>query len=197
MPRHGPHCTCGTCIAKRISDSQERATYGGQTRDEMRRAQGMGSASSGGPTRVGGECADCGGTGDCIHCNQGMYPRRDGTNAVCGKCHGRTKCHACRGKGYGGRRCNTPTWQEMKDRVERQREEDRRMREYRESLSRPEGVQEAGNTWVDGDPGYYEDGGSTGKKRRRERYSGPNGPLGPGHHHDSSEDGGETWKRWH
>jgi hypothetical protein len=123
--------------------------------------------------------------------------RRDGTTALCGKCRGRGNrkhpylCHACRGKGYGGQKCGTLTYNETLARRERER-----LREYRASTGRPEGEQEAGNTWADGRPGYYEDGGTTGKKRR-ERYSGPNGPFGPGHHHDTSEDGGETWRRQH
>lgn len=83
---------------------------------------------------------------------------------------------------------------------ERQRREATRedaIREYDKVTDRPEGVLEAGNTTVDGNPGYYEDGGSTGQSGRRERYSGPNGPLGDDHHHDSSTDGGRTWWRWH
>lgn len=76
------------------------------------------------PRPTGGTCGDCGGTGDCIHCNGGTYPRRDGTNALCGACHGRGNrkhpyaCHACRGKGYGGRRCHLPTYQETVERIE-------------------------------------------------------------------------------
>lgn len=147
-------------------------------------------------TPTGGRCGDCGGTGDCIHCSGGYYLKKDGTTATCGGCHARTRrgrylCHACKGKGYGGQRCRMLTYAETLERREKER-----LREHRISSGRPDGTQEAGNTWVDGRPGYYEDGGSTGR-RRRERYSGPNGPFGPGHRHDSSEDGGETWKRRH
>lgn len=94
-----------------------------------------------------------------------------------------------------------PALQVRRERKERERlarlENDRRTRDYRQATSRPQGTQEAGNTFVDGHPAYYEDGGSTGTRGRRERYSGPNGPFGPGHHHDTSRDGGETWERWH
>jgi len=79
----------------------------------------------------------------------------------------------------------------------RRRGDDRRMQQYRQATSRPEGVQEAGNTSVDGQPGYYEDGGTTGRRGHRDRYYGPNGPFGPDHHHDGSEDGGETWENYH
>lgn len=72
-----------------------------------------------------------------------------------------------------------------------------RVQSYRAAISRPEGVQKAGNTWVDGQPGYYEDGGTTGRDGHRDRYSGPLGPFGAGHHHDGSEDGGDTWERYH
>jgi len=77
------------------------------------------SGASSRPMPSGGACADCGGTGDCIHCNGGYYPREDGTNALCGKCRGRGNrrhpylCHACKGRGYGGKRCGTPTYNEM------------------------------------------------------------------------------------
>lgn len=88
-----------------------------------------------------------------------------------------------------------------RERKERERQarldNDRRTRNYRSVTDRPDGEQEAGNTFVDGHPAYYEDGGSTSKRGRRERYSGPNGPFGSGHHHDTSHDDGETWERWH
>lgn len=80
---------------------------------------------------------------------------------------------------------------------ERQQADARRIRQYRDATSRPEGTQEAGHTTVDGRSAYYEDGGSTGATGRRERYYGPNGPFGPDHHHDTSFDGGETWENWH
>lgn len=83
------------------------------------------------------------------------------------------------------------------ERDARRAERDARIRSYRSATSRPEGTQEAGNTTVDGDPAYYEDGGNTGRPEHRDRYSGPEGPFGPGHHHDGSEDGGETWERYH
>src|SRR5258708_26346596 len=74
---------------------------------------------------------------------------------------------------------------------------DRRVRDYHNATSRPEGWQEAGNTTVDGQAGYYEDGGSTGRANHRDRYSRPNGPFGPDPPHDRSDDGGETWERYH
>lgn len=118
MARHGPGCTCNACAARRISDIGERATHG-QTRSEWRRQQGGGRSSADqgrGPNANIGACGDCGGTKDCIHCNSGTYPRRDGTLAVCGRCHGRTRCHACRGTGYGGQKCKTPTYFETVER---------------------------------------------------------------------------------
>lgn len=75
-------------------------------------------ASSGQPS--GGGCGDCGGTGDCIHCSGGYYPKPGGKSAPCGKCRGRGNrkhpymCHACRGRGYGGQKCGTPTYEEAK-----------------------------------------------------------------------------------
>jgi hypothetical protein len=73
----------------------------------------------------------------------------------------------------------------------------RRMRQYDKATNRPEGEQEAGNTWVNGQPAYYEDGRSTGKPNHRDRYYGPNGPFGSNHHHDGSEDDGVTWENYH
>ena len=119
MARHGPTCPCSSCVAKRFIDAGERAAYG-QTRDEWRRSQGGAAPSN--SSSSSGTCGDCGGTGDCIHCSGGYYPRRDGTQVQCGKCHGRTRrgrypCHACRGTGYGGRRCSTPTYNETVERL--------------------------------------------------------------------------------
>jgi hypothetical protein len=85
--------------------------------------------------------------------------------------------------------------EEGESRTPRSRE--RRIRDVETSSDRPTGILEAGNTAVDGEAAYYEDGGGTGQSGRRERYSGPNGPFGEGHHHDSSTDQGQTWDRWH
>jgi hypothetical protein len=106
---HGRSCTCNACAARRFNDNSKRGLYG-QTYDEWRN-QARGGGKDDDRNRRGsppGQCEDCNGTGDCVHCNLGSYPRRDGSMASCGKCRGRLKCHACRGKGYGGRRCNTP-----------------------------------------------------------------------------------------
>jgi hypothetical protein len=92
-------------------------------------------------------------------------------------------------------------WEMIRDseRQERRRSDrERRVSEYRDATSRPSGTLEAGKTTADGRSAYYEDGGSTGQREgHRDRYSGPEGPFGPGHHHDGSEDGGETWERYH
>ena len=109
------------------------------------------------PTRPSGSsglCGDCGGTGDCIHCNQGYYTRRDGTKAICGKCHGRTRrgryqCHACKGKGYGGQRCGTPTYVETEARNAQARNSTSR-RELCESCGGDKKCRHCqGTSWVD------------------------------------------------
>lgn len=66
-------------------------------------------------------CADCKGTGDCVHCDGGYYPRRDGSKAPCGKCRGGLKCHACHGKRIDGKKCGTPTYEEAAERVRQAR----------------------------------------------------------------------------
>lgn len=110
--------------------------------------------------------------------------------------------------GIGGRRIfrqqafddAVGTWQRRQDEEQEERRErtrDERIADVDKATNRPEGMLEAGNTTVDGEPGYYEDGGGTGQSGRRERYSGSNGPFGEGHHHDSSSDDGQTWDRWH
>jgi hypothetical protein len=112
--------------AKAYMDRAERGLYGETHAEWRERTSGGGGSSNDRPNATGGQCGDCGGTGDCIHCDQGFYPRRDGTKALCGKCHARGtrrnpyRCHACRGKGYGGHRCGTPTYQETLERLKRE-----------------------------------------------------------------------------
>jgi hypothetical protein len=109
--KHGPDCCCSSCAAKRY------VALGDRLIEESAGTTGMGLST-------GGSCGDCGGTGDCIHCDGGSYPRRDGTKALCGKCHGRGnrkhpyKCHVCKGTGYGGSRCSTPTYNETVARLQ-------------------------------------------------------------------------------
>lgn len=65
-------------------------------------------------------CKDCDGTAKCLHCKDGFYPRRDGSNAQCGKCRGSLKCHACRGRGTDGRDCGTPRYEATLARVQKE-----------------------------------------------------------------------------
>lgn len=114
---------------------------------------------------------------------------------------GRGRNRSCRNGSIGcnGNRCLRckRDKEEVRDADQRERSREKRIADVASATDRPEGVLEAGNTTVDGNPAYYEDGGSTGQSGRRERYSGPNGPLGDDHHHDSSTDKGRTWWRWH
>ena len=84
-------------------------------RQSIRDAERFGSQRYGGGNRgsasFGGSCSDCGGTGDCPHCNNGYYERHDGTRALCGACRGRLKCHMCRGN---RRSCSLPKYGESR-----------------------------------------------------------------------------------
>lgn len=93
--------------------------------------------------------------------------------------------------------CNKERMKKVRQEAKRrEREEQKRQRAAYDSVTnRPQGELEAGNTFVNGQPAYYEDGGQSGIAGQRDRYYGPNGPFGNDHVHNISNDGGETWRR--
>lgn len=85
---------------------------------------GRSSSSGSGRSRRGSKehtwCDDCDKTGKCLHCKDGYYPRRDGSNAPCSKCRGSLTCHACRGSRLNGERCGTPRYEQTVEKLKGQ-----------------------------------------------------------------------------